>query len=105
MDLTWNFNQSQSDPRYKYRSSTISAVLGFNLTDAWKFSATASYDIVNKVFAAPQITIYRDLHCWEMNFYWMPVGQYRNFRLEIRLKAPQLQDIKVTKQVNPRGIY
>jgi lipopolysaccharide assembly outer membrane protein LptD (OstA) len=105
MDLTWNFYQSQADPRFKFRSSTLSAALGFNLTDAWKISASASYDIVNKVFAAPQITIYRDLHCWEMNFYWVPAGQYRNFRLEIKLKAPQLQDIKVTKQVNARGIY
>jgi len=105
LDLTWNFFQNQFDPRFKSRSSTISASLGFNLTETWKFTASASYDVVNRVFAAPQITIYRDLHCWEMNFYWVPTGQYRNFRLEIKLKAPQLQDIKLTKQVNARGIY
>jgi hypothetical protein len=33
------------------------------------------------------------------------MGQWRNFRLEIRLKAPQLQDIKLTKQASARGIY
>jgi hypothetical protein len=26
-----------------------------------------------------------------MNFNWEPSGQYSNFRLEIRLKAPQLR--------------
>ncbi len=105
LDLTWNFNQSQPDPRFKTRSSNISAGLGFNLTDFWKINASASYDIINREFAAPQITVYRDLHCWEMNFYWVPLGPYRNFKLEIRLKAPQLQDIKVTKQGSARNVY
>jgi hypothetical protein len=81
------------------------ASLGFNLTEAWKFNASTGYDMLNRQVTAPQITIYRDLHCWEMNFSWVPVGQYRNFRVEIRLKAPQLQDLKLTKQGSVRGIY
>jgi hypothetical protein len=40
-----------------------------------------------------------------MNFYWVPNGPSRQYRLEIRVKAPQLQDIKVTKQGSERGIY
>jgi hypothetical protein len=40
-----------------------------------------------------------------MYFNWVPSGQYSNFRLEIRLKAPQLRDVKVTKQSSARGIY
>ncbi len=105
LDLTWNFDQNQSDPRNIARSSNISAALGFNLTEFWKINATASYDVINRQFAAPQITVYRDLHCWEMNFSWVPTGQYRNFRLEIRLKAPQLRDVKVTKQYNARDVF
>jgi len=105
LDLTWNFSQNQADPRVKLRSSNIAAALGFNLTEFWKITASASYDVLNNEFAAPQITVYRDLHCWEMNFNWVPTGQYRNFRLEIRLKAPQLQDVKVTKQESARDIF
>jgi len=105
MDLNWNFSQSQNDPRYKFINSGVSAALSFNLTEFWKISASTNYDLVNKQFAAPQITVYRDLHCWEMNFSWVPTGYYRNFKLEIRLKAPQLQDIKVTKQGSARGVY
>jgi len=105
LDLTWNFSQSQPNPAYKLRSSNLSAGLGFNLTEFWKVTASASYDVINQQFAAPQITVYRDLHCWEMSFYWVPTGPYRNFRIEIRLKAQQLQDIKVTKQGSIRDIY
>jgi lipopolysaccharide assembly outer membrane protein LptD (OstA) len=105
LDLTWSFAQNQSNPHITSRSSSLSASLGFNLTENWKFGASASYDLVNSVFAAPQVTIYRDLHCWEMSFSWVPTGQYRNYRLEIRLKDPQLQDVKVTKQSSLRDVY
>jgi hypothetical protein len=33
-----------------------------------------------------------------MDFTWNPIGTYRGYRFEIRVKAPQLQDLKVTKQ-------
>jgi lipopolysaccharide assembly outer membrane protein LptD (OstA) len=105
LDLTWNFSQNQSDPRVKTRGSNISAALGFNLTESWKINASTSYDVINKEFAAPQVTVYRDLHCWEMNFSWVPTGLYRNYRFEIRLKAPELRDVKVTKQFNSRDLY
>jgi hypothetical protein len=105
LDLMWSYSLSQQDPRVQYRSSTLLATLGFNLTEAWKINTTTGYDIMTQQFTAPQITIYRDLHCWELNFTWVPVGQYRNFRVEIRLKAPQLQDVKLTKQGSVRGIY
>lgn len=105
LQLSWNFSQSQPDPRVKQRSSNISFALGFNLTEAWKISTSTSYDIITRQVAAPQVNVYRDLHCWEMNFNWVPTGQYRNFRLEIRLKAPQLQDVKVTKQRSARDIF
>ena len=104
LDLNWNFNQNQSDPRVKFRSSGVSASLGFNLTEFWKINATANYDLINRVFAAPQITVYRDLHCWELNFSWVPTGPYRHFSVEIRLKAPELRDIKITKQGSASGI-
>jgi hypothetical protein len=106
LDLNWYFSQSRpGDPSVIYRSSGLSASLGFNLTDNWKFSASANYDMINNELAAPQITVYRDLHCWEMNFSWVPTGYYRNFRLEIRLKAPQLQDVKLTKQASSRDLF
>ena len=98
LDLTWTFAQNQADPRRVIRSSTIGARLGFNLTENWKITASVNYDILQRQVAAPQITVYRDLHCWELDFSWVPTGQYRNYRVAIRLKTPMLRDLKVTKQ-------
>jgi hypothetical protein len=105
LDLSWTFSQNQTDPRVKQRSSNVSASLKFNLTENWKIEAGTSYDILNRVVAAPMVRVYRDLHCWEMEFNWVPTGQYRNFRVEIRLKANQLRDVKVTKQKSARNIF
>ncbi|OQY79522.1 MAG: hypothetical protein B6D45_00595, partial [Ignavibacteriales bacterium UTCHB3] len=67
------------------------------LTKSWKFSLSGSYDFEKKDFAAPQVVISRDLHCWVMNFVWNPIGTYTGYRFEIKVKAPQLQDLKVEK--------
>ena len=77
----------------------------FNLTENWKFSMSGGYDLMNKEVVVPNVNISRDLHCWLMNFTWVPTGAYRQYRLEIRVKAPQLQDVKVTKQGSAQGIY
>lgn len=96
--LNFNYNLSKPTPSTSIKYANISANINFNLTPNWKFSFTGSYDLINKDLAAPQIRISRDLHCWIMNFTWTPVGTYTGYRFEIRVKAPQLQDLKLTKQ-------
>ena len=41
-----------------------------------------------------------NLECWLMNFTWNPVGIYSGYYFEIRVKAPELQDLKITKTGN-----
>jgi len=103
--LNLTFSQSQADPRNKIRSASLQAQLSFNLTSQWKIEASGNYDLIRKQIAAPNIRISRDLHCWIMNFNWIPIGPYRSYRLEIRVKAPQLADLKLTKQGSDRGVY
>ena len=98
ISLSYNYSLNRPIPVQKSEVSNLSGGLNFNLTPKWKFSFTGSYDFQRHEFAAPQIRISRDLHCWLMNFTWNPIGTYRGYRFEIRVKAPQLQDLKVTKQ-------
>lgn len=102
LSMSYNYNLSKPTADQSISYSNISADLGFSLTKNWKFTVRGSYDFDRKEISAPQITIYRDLHCWEMNFTWNPLGSYSGFHFEIRLKAAELQDIKVTKS---GGLY
>lgn len=98
LTLNYNYNENRPTPLAITKNSNLSGSFNFNLTPKWKFSVTGSYDIERNEFAAPQVRISRDLHCWMMNFTWNPIGTYRGYRFEIRVKAPQLQDLKITKR-------
>ncbi len=100
ISLTYNYNLNRPTPLNQIEYSTISGGFNFNLTPNWKFSFSGSYDLKNQEFAAPQIKISRDLHEWIMNFTWNPIGIARGYYLEIKIKAPQLQDLKLTKTGN-----
>lgn len=104
LSLSWDYSENKI-PSSKLRSSNLRGNLDFNLTANWKFSVSGGYDIMNREVVVPQINISRDLHCWMMDFTWRPMGAYRFYSFEIRLKAPQLQDIKVTKTGSASGIY
>ncbi len=96
--LSYTYNLSRPTPENEFISSNINGSLNFNLTPNWKFSITGNYNLQQNEFVAPQIRVSRDLHCWIMNFTWNPIGTYQGYRFEIRIKAPQLQDLKITKQ-------
>jgi hypothetical protein len=98
LSLTYNFNMNRQIPEDEQIFSNLSGSISFSLTKNWKFDITGSYDFDRKEFVAPQVRVSRDLHCWIMNFTWNPIGTYTGFRFEIRVKAPQLQDLMLTKQ-------
>jgi lipopolysaccharide assembly outer membrane protein LptD (OstA) len=105
LSIGYDFSQSQFDPGNKSRSSSLRANLSLNPTPGWRLSASAYYDVVTRELGTPMLTVYRDLHCWEMSFNWVPAGALRNYAFVIRLKAPQLQDIKLEKKGSDRGVY
>jgi len=97
--FTYNYNYTNTGSSSEYISNKQYLVfdLGFSLTQKWKLTFRGSYDITNKEMNAPTITIYRDLHAWEANMVWNPIGAYKGFRFEIRIKAPEFRDLKLTK--------
>jgi len=106
LTLSYTFSQSQSTPVSPIiRTSSANASLSFNLTETWQVGTTASYDFVNKQHFVPSVDVTRDLHCWTMRLTWYPMGIREGYRLELRVKAPQLQDVKVTKQGSARGVF
>jgi hypothetical protein len=104
LGLSMNYSEN-FQPGSQSRASTVHGNLEFNLTEAWKFTASGGYDIINKEVVVPNITISRDLHCWLMNFIWVPLGNAKSFQFELRVKAPQLRDLKLTKSGSDRGYY
>jgi len=108
-EFAWNFSfgfdfgLSRIDPSRTVKSANLRFTFGFDVTKNWRIMGGGSYDFTAKQLLVPSISIYRDLHCWEANFEWRPVGYARGFDLEIRVKAPQLRDLKVVKRKSSIG--
>lgn len=68
------------------------------LTPNWKVAFSTGYDFVNKGMSYTSIDIYRDLHCWEMRFNWIPFGYYKSWNFQINIKADSLKDVKYEKR-------
>ena len=73
-----------------------------NLTPKWKVSVQTGWDFELKKLSYTSLTIYRDLHCWEMRFNWIPLGTYKSWNFQINVKAAALQDLKLTKKKDYR---
>jgi lipopolysaccharide assembly outer membrane protein LptD (OstA) len=70
----------------------------FNVTPKWKLQYTTGYDFrVNKV-STTSLSIYRDLHCWDLAFQWIPFGYYKYYSVDLRVKASILQTLKLNKR-------
>ncbi len=80
------------------RSITLSG--NVSLTENWKIAASTGYDFVNKGMSYTTVDIYRNLHCWEMRFSWVPFGHYRSWFFQINIKADALRDVKYEKRRN-----
>lgn len=108
-DIPWSFSFNYSfrytkvwDNSVKTRTSKIIQTLGFNgqlnITPKWKISLTTGWDFVNNEISYTSIDVYRDLHCWEMRFGWIPKGTQQSWNFSINVKASILQDMKLNKK-------
>lgn len=72
---------------------TINVVGDVYITKKWRVGFTTGYDFVQKSLSYTSIDIYRDLHCWEMSFNWVPFGYRKGVSFTINVKAATLKDV------------
>ncbi|MGQ9864263.1 MAG: putative LPS assembly protein LptD [Bacteroidia bacterium] len=83
----------------KYRlTQTLNFSVELNLTSKWRLQVTSGYDFVGKKLSFTSVNIYRDMHCWEMSFNWIPFGARQSYFLTISARGTRLQDLRLTKR-------
>jgi len=103
-NIPWSLNLSYS---LTYRKSfdeepTQEQTVTFNgdlkLTENWKIGFSSGYNFKRKESTLTKIDFFRDLHCWEFSFGWIPTGTYKRFDFVLRVKSSTLQDLKLTRR-------
>jgi len=111
-DVPWqasfslSLNQSRANPAKP--STTAQLTLDnadITLTKNWRVGVYGSFDWRDKKVVDQRYTIYRDLHCWEMQFFWTPTGYSKGFYFRLGIKAPLLKDIKVEKRGGRTSVF
>ena len=59
----------------------------FWLTGKWRISYNIYYDIESNRKVSENLTIYRDMHCWEAIFVWVPTGGREGYYIRINIKV------------------
>ena len=71
-----------------------------NLTKKWAVAYSMRFNLIDNDILSQSFYIYRQLHCWIFSFKWYPgvsANNYSNsgFQLLIRVKNPDLQDVRI----------
>ncbi len=103
VNIPWNLSLSFSysldkradplNPRETYYLDVRQCEI--QLTRGWRINYSAHFDLKKKQVASHRFSFYRDLHCWEAIFDWVPSGISKRFYLRIQVKAPHLRDLKL----------
>ena len=77
----------------------LNSRIKFYATTNWDIAYSARFDLIGHHILSHSISITRPLHCWQFNFRWNPgVGENNfgsGFELLIRVKNPDLQDVRL----------
>lgn len=102
INLNYNFGWSKTGLA---ESRTVQA-LNFNgdlsLTPKWKITVSSGFDFAAMSPTITQVSIYRDLHCWDMTLSWTPYAgssvRASNYNFTLKVKSSILQDLKLTRR-------
>ena len=103
-NVPWSLNASYNLNRRKigFRDPTITQTLtlsgDLSLSEKTKLSFRSGYDFKNKMFTQTSINATRDLHCWRINFSWVPFGRFQSYNISINAVSALLQDLKLEKR-------
>ncbi len=105
LNLSYNFNYTN---RILYEDfmrlpehqivQTLALSGQINLTPKWKLTFRTGWDFTANEISYTSLSIYRDLHCWEMRFNWVPIGPRKSWDFSINVKSSVLQDLKLNRK-------
>jgi lipopolysaccharide export system protein LptA len=100
ISLSYSLNALNPDRTSKTFWANSNSII--NITNNWKVSYRARFDLMERDLVNHSFSIYRDLHCWELSLNWTPNGIGQGINFKINVKSPTLKDLKLEKK---GGVY
>ena len=94
-NLRWVKDINTGEPNI---TQSLSFSGDLSLTPDWKIGFNSGFDLQQNDLTTTSLSIYRNMHCWDMRFTWIPFGIRTSYTFDIRVKASVLQDLKLSKR-------
>lgn len=119
----WEFNWIYQSPWYKYKkdksnktyqtlysnqddkkNTNTEKYVTFNgsitLVKKWKVTLSTTYNFTKSKLdpSATEISIQRDLHCWQLSYKWHPLGESGKYDFSLGVKANVLKALKLPRK-------
>jgi len=98
LSVGYSINYTKSGIQEAILNQTLNMNGDISVTPKWKMTFNTGWDFVQNELSYTSLGIFRDLHCWEMRFNWVPFGFQQNYFFQINVKSSILQDLKLTKK-------
>jgi hypothetical protein len=90
------------NPNNESKTFWINANNSFQASKNWKIKHSIRYDFINKKTVRQNLSMYREIDCWEFYADWVPSGYAKGFYLRLNLRSDMFKDLKIEKR---SGIY
>ncbi len=108
-NVPWTFSFSYQYSMNKMGLAAAQQISGMtfqgdlSLTEKWRISVSSGYDFKYSGLTYTNMSVHRDLHCWELNFNWTPIaspfyGRASNYSFDLRVKSSLLQELKISRR-------
>ncbi|MEM6328231.1 MAG: putative LPS assembly protein LptD, partial [Bacteroidota bacterium] len=92
-DLTAAFRPATPTQDARWTATVGMNQLSMQLTPKWSLTGSAGFDFIQGEVSQVALALRRDLHCWEMQIRWQPVGLVRSFGVSLYVKSGYLRDL------------
>jgi len=92
VDLDFTYGLSRTGTRTRRRAN-LNTRINFNVTEKWRVQTRSGYDFVRKELVTTNVSVLRDLGCWQMSFSWVPFGRAQSYSFDLHVKSGKLRDL------------
>ncbi len=97
-----NKNDIAPDGRKDYlQTQTLTMNGDLSFTKRWKVVADVYFDIKTKQITNARLNFTRNLHCWNLAFYWTPIGTNKSFLFSLNATSNLFKDAKLDLRKPP----
>jgi hypothetical protein len=93
--IGYNTSISPINPEKFNQVQTIVVSGDASFTKRWNISANVNLDLERVQITNTRLTLSRNMHCWNLSFFWTPIGGNKSFLLSIKNTSSLFRDAKI----------